>query len=142
MHSPQGRALLALPGQDVVFVRGSIHPYQIGMHRPSYVNAILIQSRGRVVDQPCQRCRGAVPGPRPFPSCRRANGHFGGCCANCKWPDYASQCTVQDRGNNAPAPANRGLPLAGGGGSGTATDPLLIEDNKPGATAQNAIILA
>ena len=42
VHSPQGRALLALPGQDVVFVRGSIHPYQIGMHRPSYVNAILI----------------------------------------------------------------------------------------------------
>jgi len=34
------------------------------------------------------------------------------------------------------------LPLAGGGGSRTATDPLLIEDNKPRAIAQNAIVLA
>ena len=38
--------------------------------------------------------------------------------------------------------ANRGLPLVGGGRSGMTIDPLLIEDNKPRATAQNAIILA
>ena len=38
--------------------------------------------------------------------------------------------------------ANRGLPLVGGGGFRMATDSLLIEDNKPRATAQNAIVLA
>ena len=123
-------------------MRGSIYLYQIGMHRPSYINAILIQSCGRVVDQPCQWCCGAVLGPRPFPLCRQANGYFGGCCTNCKQPNYASQCTVRDGGDNAPMLANRGLPLAGGRGSRTATDTLLIEDNKPGATAQNAIVLA
>jgi len=34
------------------------------------------------------------------------------------------------------------LPLVGGGGSRIVTDSLLIEDNKPRAMAQNAIILA
>jgi hypothetical protein len=41
IHSPQGRAVLALPGQDVVFVRGAITPNQVASHRPSYINAIL-----------------------------------------------------------------------------------------------------
>ncbi|KAF2471787.1 uncharacterized protein BDR25DRAFT_152639, partial [Lindgomyces ingoldianus] len=81
-HSPQARALLALPGQDVEFIYGSISPYQIASHRPSYINAILIQSRGRAVDNLCSACHGAVSGPRPFPECRRAEGHFGGACSN------------------------------------------------------------
>ena len=29
---------------------------------------------------------------RPFPECRRVQGHFGGCCGNCKWPDHAARC--------------------------------------------------
>ncbi|OJD25841.1 hypothetical protein ACJ73_02793 [Blastomyces percursus] len=45
-HSPQVRAILALPGQDILFVRGSMNEHQILSHRPSYINAILIQSRG------------------------------------------------------------------------------------------------
>jgi len=39
-------------------------------------------------------------------------------------------------------PANYSLPLVGGEGSRTVTDPFLIEDNKPRAIAQNAIVLA
>nr|KMM72624.1 hypothetical protein CPAG_08918 [Coccidioides posadasii RMSCC 3488] len=46
-HSPQARAVLALPGQDVPFVRGSMNEYQVLSHQPSYINAILIQSHGR-----------------------------------------------------------------------------------------------
>ena len=46
------------------------------------------------------------------------------------------------QGYNIPALANYGLPLAGGGRSRTVTDPLLIEDNKPRAMAQNVIVLA
>jgi hypothetical protein len=30
---------------------------------------------------------------KPFPSCRRAAGHFGEYCANCKWRDWDSRCT-------------------------------------------------
>jgi hypothetical protein len=33
IHSPQGRAVLALPRQDVVFVPGAITPKQVGSHR-------------------------------------------------------------------------------------------------------------
>jgi hypothetical protein len=36
VHSPQGRAVLALPGRDVVFVRGAITPNQVASHRPSH----------------------------------------------------------------------------------------------------------
>jgi len=96
IHSPQGLAVLALPGRDVVFVPGAITPKQVGSHRPSYINAILIQSRGNTVPGPCTACQGPRPGLRPFPECRRVPGHFGGCCGNCKWRDHAFKCSVRD----------------------------------------------
>jgi hypothetical protein len=96
IHSPQGRAVLALPGRDVVFVPGAITPNQVRSHRPSYINAILIQSRGNMVPGLCTACQTPRPGLRPFPECRRVPGHFGGCCGNCKWRDHASKCFVRD----------------------------------------------
>ena len=146
VHSPQGRAVLALPGQDVEFVRGSIRPSQVGSHRASYINAILIQSRGMAMDYPCSSCRNAVRGPRPFTECRRVAGHFGGACANCKWKDHASRCSV--RGDDGAAYGGpRRLdprPDRDDGGDGSAARPLLIEDDddRPGAAAHNAIVLA
>ena len=95
IHSPQGRAALALPGQDVEIVRGSVSPAQILSHRPSYLNAILIQSRDTTLGHPCIACRSVHPGLRPFPECRRVVGHFGGACANCKWRDHAARCSVR-----------------------------------------------
>lgn len=91
-HNNQQRAVLALPGQNVPFVRGAILPTQVGTHRPSYINAMLIQSRG-VVSGPCDRCQRSL---RPFLECRRVPGRFGGCCGNCKWPDQAARCTERD----------------------------------------------
>ncbi|KAF2228379.1 hypothetical protein EV356DRAFT_581615 [Viridothelium virens] len=38
----------------------------------------------------CNDC--ARKGLHPFPECRRVRGHFGGCCANCKWQDHAKSC--------------------------------------------------
>jgi Protein of unknown function (DUF3716) len=96
VHSPQGRAVLALPGQDVPFVRGAITPAQVGSHRASYINAILVQSRGVAVNPPCDACAANRPGLRPFPECRRVPGHFKGCCGNCKWRDHAIRCTARD----------------------------------------------
>jgi hypothetical protein len=96
VHWPAGRAVLALPGQDVVFVLGVITPNQLLQHRPSYVNAILIQSRGQQVPGGCLACRSARPGLRPFPECRRLLGYFGGCCGNCKWHDHTVRCIVRD----------------------------------------------
>lgn len=106
VHNTVGRAVLALPGQDVEFVRGSITPNQVGSHRPSYINAILIQSRGAAAQPACGACAAARPGLRPFPECRRVAGHFGGACANCKWRDHGSRCSVrdedEDEGDNPP----------------------------------------
>jgi Protein of unknown function (DUF3716) len=88
--------VLALPRQDVVFVQEAITSNQIASHRPSYINAILIQSRGNVVLNPCTACQGPRPGLRSFLECRRLLGHFGGCYGNYKWRDRASKCSVQD----------------------------------------------
>jgi len=84
-HNDLQRAVLALPGRDVRIVRGGITPNQVGSHRPSYINAILIQSRGdaRVGNDACITCRTA-PNRGPFPFCCSLPGHFGGCCSNCK----------------------------------------------------------
>lgn len=107
------------------FVRGAITPQQVSTHRPSYVNAILIQRGGAVVPGGCSECRRR--GFTPFPECRRALGHFGDACGNCKWRDHAARCVVRrdgpadddDDGDNdpssdgesdgggAPAPARR-----------------------------------
>jgi hypothetical protein len=96
VHSAPAQAVLRLPGCSVAWVRGSITLPQILSHRPSYINAILIQSRGRPERRACLTCRRSISGPRPFPECRRVPGHFGGACGNCKWRDHASRCTVRD----------------------------------------------
>ena len=95
VHNDVGRRLLAQPGAPVSFVRGSIRADQIQQHRPSYINALLIQSRGRSLAQPCIGCR-IHQGMRPFTECRHVPGAFGGSCANCKWHDRASRCSVRD----------------------------------------------
>ncbi|EDN03974.1 predicted protein [Histoplasma mississippiense (nom. inval.)] len=69
---------------------------QVRSHRPSYINAIFIQSRGGTEPHACLACRSAHPGLRPSPECRRLPGHFGGACGNCKWRDHAIRCSVRD----------------------------------------------
>ena len=110
-------ALLALPGRRVFYKRGAIRPDQMASKRQSYINGVLIQSRGRFVNPPCRQCR--TRGMRPFLSCRRAPGHFGGCCGNCKWRDHAASCTangdVGDNGSSGDDLYGDGGPDAGGG---------------------------
>ena len=100
VHSPQSQALLARqPGRDVAFAHGSIVPGHIDSHRQSYVNAILIQSRGVALSRACDQClkrtatgRKRIPAQR-FLDCRVVKGYFGGCCASCKWSDAANKCS-------------------------------------------------
>jgi hypothetical protein len=63
VHSVPGRALLSIQGSDVEFVRGSITPEQLFSARPSYVNAVSIQSREGDAASPCQDCYRLL---RPF----------------------------------------------------------------------------
>ncbi|KAF1814162.1 hypothetical protein P152DRAFT_412723, partial [Eremomyces bilateralis CBS 781.70] len=64
---------------------------QILSHRPSYINAILIQSRGTAAPTACTEC--VRRGLTPFPECRRAIAHFSDCCGNCKWRDHGTRCS-------------------------------------------------
>ena len=101
VHNDHGQAVLNLPGLVVPYVRNSINPGQINMHRPSYINGILIQSRGMLQDPPCASCAAAAPGFHPFLECRRVPGHFGGCCGNCKWRDGCSHCSAYNKNEAA-----------------------------------------
>jgi Protein of unknown function (DUF3716) len=93
VHNDLARAVLSLPSYDVFFAHDTIKPRQINLHRPSYINGILIQSRGILQDPPYGRC---VEELKPFLECRRVPGHFGGCCDNCKWPNAAISCTARN----------------------------------------------
>lgn len=127
VHTPGGRALLAMPGQNVHFNHGKFTVGQLFQHRPSYINALLIQSRG-ILCTDCAYC--AAPRTMPvFLECRRVPGHFGGCCGNCKWPDKAVRCSYHS--NNNPDGGGHTIDLTGDDNN----------DNPPGATAQNAITL-
>lgn len=64
---------------------------QIQTGRPSYINAILIASRG--VPVPEEICSHTRTG-HPFAGSVRLPGFFGGACANCKWRDHASRCPL------------------------------------------------
>ncbi len=127
-HNSLQLALIALPGQDVLYRTGRISPGQVQSHRPSYINALLIQSRGAIVPGGgCHGCR--TRGPSPFLECRRVPGHFGGCCGSCKWRDHAQRCTARDNNvvevpddssdedDNGPPPNDRGQRLLGPAGS-------------------------
>ncbi|KAK7985904.1 hypothetical protein PG988_003526 [Apiospora saccharicola] len=104
-HNNLQHAVLALPGFNVLVVRGFITQAQITSARPSYINGLLIASRGRLEDPPCAKCARQMTlnggYSTPFPRCVRLPGHFGGCCANCKWVDHASKCTKTDANVNA-----------------------------------------
>jgi hypothetical protein len=73
---------------------GAVTPQQVSSHRPSYINAILIQRAGTSQTPACLQCQRR--GMRPFPECRRTPGHFSGCCGNCKWRNHALRCTIRD----------------------------------------------
>lgn len=136
VHSAPGRAVLALPGLAVRVDRGELaaRVQQVASQRPSYINALLIQSRGVLVAPPCAAC--ARPGGMsPFPECRRVPGHFGGCCANCKWRDHAARCTTRDNDSDddGPPPTPRKRKRAGGGAASKKAR------GAPGSTPQLAI---
>ncbi|OAP53992.1 hypothetical protein AYL99_11752 [Fonsecaea erecta] len=95
----RSRSILDMPGSDVPYVRNRIHPEQILSRRLSYINAILIQSRGVAPTQPCDSCRAGRLAP--FTSCRHLPDHFGGACANCKWRDLGKRCSLNPQASVA-----------------------------------------
>lgn len=81
------------PQKDVLIAKGRVTLQQVNTGRPSYINALLIQSRGIEVPGGCTNSRSGV-----FASCVRLPGYFGGCCGNCKWKDHGARCSVRRPG--------------------------------------------
>ncbi|KAI1761884.1 hypothetical protein GGR53DRAFT_449472 [Hypoxylon sp. FL1150] len=157
-HNRFQKALLALPGNFVIIVRGSIHVDQVITNRPSYVNALLISSRGQPLEWPCEQCRRKTARnldgySRPFPVCVRAPGHFGGACNNCKFQDHAKRCSVKHGGDEDPDRAAELIPRTMPEYSGTisapapvASEPLLLPgpewwENTREGSVDNPIVL-
>jgi hypothetical protein len=96
------RSVLERPGKDVLYRRPLVTWEQLETKRQSYVNATLIQSRGKLQAEPCKACKSKMKAQeekdkhswaRPFPYCVRLPGFFGGACGNCKWQDKGSTCS-------------------------------------------------
>ena len=116
IFSAQSQALFAQkPGRDVTFTRNIIQPRHIESCRQSYINAILIQSRGTALKKACNRCldKSATGRKRNivkrFTDCRVAKGHFDGCCANCKWSDAGMKCSHVSQGEPEDGEGHEGM---------------------------------
>lgn len=81
------------PQKDILITKGRVTLQQVNTGRPSYVNALIIQSRGIEVPDGCTNSRSGV-----FAKCVRLPGFFGGCCGNCKWKDHGARCSVRNPG--------------------------------------------
>ena len=130
--SPQSQALLAMPGGVVEFVpNGSVNAASIDKTRNSYINAIMIQSRGSPLSAPCTQCfeRWSRGRNTPFPVCHAIAGHMGGCCGNCKWSDWGKRCSYS---SGAPSAIESSAPGIGQAITGSVQNPILLEDNDDG----------
>lgn len=96
IHETQ-RAIFRLPSRETIyFVEGWITARHIASQRPSYVNGLLIHSRGLDSVVACVQCveRRAKNALGPFLTCRVLPGSFHNSCSNCKWFDNTSSCSL------------------------------------------------
>ncbi|KAL1879093.1 hypothetical protein VTK73DRAFT_7317 [Phialemonium thermophilum] len=96
VHDAQ-RAIFRLPSREIIyFVQGWITARHIATQRPSYVNGLLIHSRGEDSPLSCAQCveRRAKNALGPFLTCRILSGTFHNSCSNCKWFDNTSACSL------------------------------------------------
>ncbi len=93
VHTRSEHALLARSERDVDFIRETISSNQIRMHRSSYINAVLIQSRKQVVLMTCTQCTWSNS-LRSFLKCRFVSEYFEKICVNCKWQNHVTRCNL------------------------------------------------
>lgn len=87
-HTADQKEVWRFPSYEFTVREGSIRVAQIQSARPSYVNALLIASRGVSQVKMCERNSGMV-----FADHVRLPGFWGGACAGCKWQDRAARCS-------------------------------------------------
>ncbi|KAK0741788.1 hypothetical protein B0T21DRAFT_119805 [Apiosordaria backusii] len=91
------RKIFRLPSHEYIyFVQGWITARHIAAQRPSYVNGLLIHSRGQDAPVSCNTCaeRRSKHSLGPFLECRVLPEFFHGSCSNCKWFDNTSNCSL------------------------------------------------
>ena len=91
------RTIYQLPCREIIyFVQGWITSRQIASQRPSYVNGLLIHSRGQDSERSCDQCveKRGKNALGPFLTCRVLQGSFHNSCSNCKWFDTTSSCSL------------------------------------------------
>jgi hypothetical protein len=96
VHDTQ-RQIFRLPSREVIhFVQGWITARHIASQRPSYVNGLLIHSRGQDAPLSCAQCteRRHKNALGPFLTCRILPGSYHNSCSNCKWFDNTSACSL------------------------------------------------
>ena len=96
IHETQ-RAILRLPSREtLLFVQGWITAKHIASQRPSYVNGLLVHSRGHDAPVSCVQCaeKRAKNALGPFLTCRVLPGSYHNSCSNCKWFDNTSTCSL------------------------------------------------
>ncbi|KAL2132394.1 hypothetical protein VTI74DRAFT_3871 [Chaetomium olivicolor] len=96
VHETQ-RAIFRLPSRETIhFVQGWITAKHIASQRPSYVNGLLIHSRGQDALVSCAQCveKRAKNALGPFLTCRILPGSYHNSCSNCKWFDNTSTCSL------------------------------------------------
>ncbi|KAM0127187.1 hypothetical protein ACHAO1_009667 [Botrytis cinerea] len=132
-------ALLAMLGNPVSFVRDSITTAEVESMQAQYINGLLIQSRGILVEDSCGECR--RHGLRPFPDCRRVEGHFGNSCGNCEWRDHGIRCVRSDRSHSSPASRRRNpLPLPSRASPDRSLTPPPSADHKPSGRRETLLL--
>jgi hypothetical protein len=96
VHETQ-RTIFRLPSREtILFVQGWITAKHIASLRPSYVNGLLIHSRGQDAAVSCVQCaeKRTKNALGPFLSCRVLPGNYHNSCSNCKWFDNTSSCSL------------------------------------------------
>ncbi|KAL4761543.1 uncharacterized protein BDW70DRAFT_159803 [Aspergillus foveolatus] len=81
------RKVLRFPSYEFIVRVGALTVKQVRTARPSYVNAILIASRGVKTRGLCSRNTRSVFGEHV-----RIPGYWNGACAGCKWKDGGARC--------------------------------------------------
>lgn len=96
VHDTQ-RHIYRIPSREVIyFVQGWITARHIASQRPSYINGLLIHSRGQDAPVSCAQCveRRTKNALGPFLTCRVLPGMYNNSCSNCKWFDGTSSCSL------------------------------------------------
>ncbi|EAQ86768.1 hypothetical protein CHGG_08021 [Chaetomium globosum CBS 148.51] len=96
VHDTQ-RNIFRMPSREtILFVQGWITAKHIASQRPSYVNGLLIHSRGQDAAVACAQCaeKRSKYALGPFLSCRVLPGSYHNSCSNCKWFDNTSSCSL------------------------------------------------